>query len=402
MGRSLLVTGAVVMVLSTAAFGQRSESSPSQDPEEVVGAANQTPQRPLSTIDRPFYNTLQQTKKELNDKYGFSFAIEDTLIYQAASGGIEPNDAMVNTLGLYATLKIFRSANGKDFAGLGFQFETRGDPLSGHFTDMRDSLGTLWSPNDSTSGDYTKINQLWWGQRFAEGRLGVQIGKIDPGSIVNANRFAGSGNTQFFGQPFATNPARSFPDNGLGIQLRAEPIDWLYLHFLMSDSDAVSTYSPFKTIDGHWFYAGEVGLKSKFEGLGAGIYRLMVYHRDLEDQNEYGWALSFDQNLTDNYGAFVRYGQNDGGISSVKRILSAGVSCLAPFGRTNDQTGVGLSYTHPTSSDLRDEYSADVFYRLQLTEGVQLSADAQLIKDPSANRNQDYEAVFGLRVRLLY
>src|SRR6185369_16362551 len=147
----------------------------------------------------------------------------------------------------------------------------------GQFTELRNDLGSLWSPNDSTSDDYSKINQLWWGQRFADGRIGFLAGKIDPGSRINTNRFAGSGNTQFFGQPFATNPARSFPDNGIGLMARWEATDWLYFHYTMSDSDAVSTYSPFKTIHGRWLYAGEVGFKPILPQLGEGNYRLMIY-----------------------------------------------------------------------------------------------------------------------------
>ena len=45
--------------------------------------------------------------------------------------------------------------------------------------------------------------------------------------------------------------------------IRAEPTSLLYAHFVMSDSDAVSTYSPFKTVGGRWLHlveAGEDGL----------------------------------------------------------------------------------------------------------------------------------------------
>jgi porin len=313
---------------------------------------------------------------------------------------VDPNDALVNTLGLFATWKIYRAENGKDFAGLGFQAETRGNHI-GEFTELRNDLGSLWSPNDSTSDDYTKINQLWWAEKFAEGRLAFQIGKIDPGSIVNANRFAGSGNTQFFSQPFATNPARSFAQNGLGFQARAEPVDWLYLHFLMSDGDAISNHSPFTTIRGNWLYAGEVGLKPVVPNLGQGIYRFMLYQRENEAANEVGWAISADQNLSEEYGVFLRYGGNDAGINSIEHLVSVGVSWLQPFGRINDQAGIAASYTHPSSPDLRDEYSTEVYYRLQLSEGIEVSASTQLIFDPSAG-DQDEVAVFGLRARLLY
>ncbi len=366
----------------------------------MIGESKTEPQ-PFLVVDRPLYQAIQDAKKELNDKFGINFAIEDTLIYQATSGGVDPNDAMVNTLGLFATWKIYRSENGKDFAGFGFQFETRGDPLDDHFTDLRTGLGTLWSPNDSTSDDYSKVNQFWWGQKIAEGKLGLQIGKIDPGSIINGNRFAGSGNTQYFGQPFATNPARSFADNGLGLQLRAEPTDWLYLHFLMADSEAISTHSPFTTLSDRFLYAGEIGFKPVIPGLGQGTYRVMVYDRDARDGNELGAALSFDQNLSDAWGVFMRYGGNDGGLNSIRHIVSGGLSWLAPFGRKNDQAGVSVSFTHPTSGDLRDEYSTDIYYRFQITEGVELSADSQVIFDPSES-SRSVEAVYGLRARMLY
>lgn len=376
------------------------QGSPSEDVEQVTEEAQRIPKAPLSTIDRPLYRATQEFKKNVSEKYGIDFAIEDTAIYQFNSGGVDPNDALVNTLGLFMTWKLFRHENGKDFAGFAFQAETRGNP-GDDFTDLRDDLGTLWSPNDSTSDDYSKINQLWWGQKLADARFAYQIGKIDPGSRINGNRFAGSGNTQFFGQPYATNPARSFADNGLGFQVRAEPTEKLHFHFLMSDSDAISNHSPFTTLSDRFLHAGEVGFRPTLSGLGQGIYRLMVYYRDTEPADEIGWSLSLDQNLSDSYGLFLRYGGNDGDINAIEHLVSAGVSFLKPFDRSNDQAGIAASYTHPSDVDLRGEYAAEAYYRLQLTEGFELSGSAQLIIDPSAG-DDDAVGVFGLRARLLY
>jgi porin len=381
----------------------RQESSPSEDIETIVEQANQFADSPLSGIDRPAYRAVQEWKKELNEKYGINWALEDTLIYQAASsgdGGVDPNDAMVNTLGLFGTWKIFRSENGKEFGGIGFQAEARQNPF-GEFTDMAADLGTIWSPNDSTSDDYARINQLWWGQKLSEGRIAFQVGKIDPGAHINGNRFAGSGNTQFFGQPFATNPARSFPANGLGFLVRGEPSELLYVQYVMSDSDAEAAESPFKTLNGRWLYAGEVGLRPVFDGMGQGTYRLTLYQRDAESANEFGWALSADQNLSDTLGVFLRYGGNDGDLNAIEHLVSCGVSFLQPFGRKSDQAGVGVSYTHPADAALRDEYSTEVYYRMRMTEGFELSGSAQLIANPSAS-DRDVEAVFGLRARVLY
>jgi porin len=401
MTRSHLLCTAVILLSASAVQAQTgTQSAPSQDVEHVTEEASRVAEMPLSTVDRPLYRAAQDSKKQLSDKYGINWALEDTLIYQAASGGIDPNDAMVNTLGLFATWKIIREQDGKDFAGLGFQGETRSNHID-EFTALRDDLGTIWSPNDSTSDDYTKINQLWWGQRFGDGKFGYLVGKIDPGSRINENRFAGSGNTQFFGQPFATNPARSFPDNGLGFMLRAEPSDLLFFHFTMSDSEAISTHSPFTTVEGNWLYAGEVGLRPVINGLGQGVYRFMLYQRDADSANEFGWSISADQNLSDQYGVFLRYGGNDGDINAIEHLVSVGLSLLQPFGRKNDQAGIGVSYTHPTDDALRDEYSTELYYRLKLTEGIDLSGSAQFIIDPSAS-DDDAAAVFGIRCRVLY
>jgi hypothetical protein len=390
---------AAIMLIGTVA-GAQSPPGPSQDVEQITEEAQKEPEQPATIVDRPFYRSLQDFKKGLSQKYGVDWALEDTVIYQATSGGIDPNDAMVNTLGLFATWKIIRAENGKDFGGLGFQAEVRGNHR-GEFTAMQSDIGSLWSPNDSTSDDYSKINQLWWGQKFDEGKLGFQIGKIDPGSIINGNRFAGSGNTQFFGQPFATNPARSFADNGMGFQFRAEPMDWLYVHVLMSDGDAVSTHSPFTTIQGNWLYAGEVGVQPTLPNLGKGVYRFMLYQRENEFANEVGWSISADQNLSKDYGVFLRYGGNDAGINTIEHLVSAGFSFLQPFGRVNDETGIAASFTHPADPGLRDEYSGEVYYRLQLAEGLEVSASTQLILNPSAG-DEDQVGVFGLRARLLY
>src|SRR5438874_620836 len=113
-----LGVAAVILVLAaTTASAQRptiaarSPSAPSEDVEQVTNEARRTPPSPILNIDRPIYQALQANKKWLSENYGINWALEDTLIYQATSGGVDPNDAMVNTLGLFATWKIFRDPN---------------------------------------------------------------------------------------------------------------------------------------------------------------------------------------------------------------------------------------------------------------------------------------------------
>lgn len=403
--RAATAAAAVLLLLAPAcparAASAPRESGPPINVEDATAEATAGKWEPLWPFDRPIYDWLQQSKKELKKRYGFEWALEYTIIYQATSGGIDPKDAMEGTLSLSALWRIWRDPNGIDSAGVGFQFEQRGTYTNDRFQDMTAGLGTLWSPNDSTSNDYWKVNQLWWAQKMFDGKVTYLLGKIDPGAHINGNRFAGSGNTQFFGQPWATNPARAFPDNGLGAMVKVAPVDWLWVHGVISDSDAVSTHSPFGTWSGNLFYAGELGFKFKLPDLGEGNYRLMLWQRVTDSDTGTGFSLSFDQNLGPDFGVFLRYGVNGGDLIPVEQIAAAGLSLLRPFGRHEDQAGIAIAWTRPSDSSLRDEYAAEVYYRLQLTRGMELSGSVQAVKDPSAS-DQDWTGVFGLRMRFLF
>ena len=206
-----------------------------------------------------------------------------------------------------------------------------------------------------------------------DGKFAYVIGLIDPGSYLNGNRFAGSTNTQFFSQPFATNPARTFPDNGLGAVGRRAPVPYFQLQAEVSNGDAVSTHSPFTSLHGNFFEAAEAVFIPQVPTLGEGRYRFLIYRNDFEAATTSGWALSFDQNLGEQFGAFFRYGNNEGRVNPISNLASGGISLLRPFGRKNDQAGIALSWTQPTDRLLRDEYSAEIFYRVQVTNFIEFS-----------------------------
>jgi hypothetical protein len=355
----------------------------------------------LFPIDRPLRDASQAWKRNLKDRIGLDFALESTTIYQITSGVRPANQAAVNTVTLAGIWKFLRNPDNDDGMGIGFAGETRNNPINTHFTQLTHDIGTLWSPNDSTSDAYVKVTQLWLGQRLLDNKLVYLIGKVDPGSLINGNRFAGSGNTQFFSQPFATNPAKTFPDNGIGAIGRFNAAPWLYFQGVVADSDAVSNHSPFTTINGHWFYAGEIALKPIVPILGEGNYRFLFFHNETQPQSTSGWALSFDQNLGEDLGVFFRFGDNDGRANPVKWIASGGFSFLQPFGRRNDQAGIGISMTSPSNPQFREEYSAETYYRVQLTEFFEFSASAQAIYHPSA-ATEDLIGVFGVRMRFLF
>ena len=57
----------------------------------------------------------------------------------------------------------------------------------------------------------------------------------------------------------------------------------------------------------------------------------------------------------------------------------------------------------PTSnSSLRDQMVAEGFYRLQWSPAIQVTADAQLIINPTLAPDKDVVGVFGVRLRITF
>ncbi len=67
-----------------------------------------------------------------------------------------------------------------------------------------------------------------------------------------------------------------------------------------------------------------------------------------------------------------------------------------------DLIGFGLNWGRPSTQGLRDQYTAELFYRLQLAQNLAVTPDVQLLIDPALNPNEDQIWVLGLRARLTF
>ena len=71
-----------------------------------------------------------------------------------------------------------------------------------------------------------------------------------------------------------------------------------------------------------------------------------------------------------------------------------------------DLLGLGLNWGRPSHKTygpgLRDQYTVELFYRLQLLEHLALTPDVQVLVNPATNPGADVVGVFGLRARLAF
>ena len=119
----------------------------------------------LVPYDNGVYQWEQGLKSQLKKSTGLEIALESTTIYQIATGSRAANDAVETTNSLFGTWTMWQHENQIDKFGLGFAAENRVNYSGSSFLEMAHDIGTIWSPNDATSDDYTKINQFWFGQK---------------------------------------------------------------------------------------------------------------------------------------------------------------------------------------------------------------------------------------------
>jgi porin len=65
--------------------------------------------------------------------------------------------------------------------------------------------------------------------------------------------------------------------------------------------------------------------------------------------------------------------------------------------KSHDILGVSLNWTHPPDGALRDQYTAEAYYRFNLTEHLAVTPDLQWVINPSLNTDVGSLIYFGLR-----
>ena len=125
---------------------------------------------------------------------------------------------------------------------------------------------------------------------------------------------------------------------------------------------------------------------------------------------EDGWgaALSFSHFINDKWMPFVRGGFADDGGSLLEKSVSAGI------GYQPKQTGAvpgdllgfavnwGQANEAVFGSGLDDQYTAELFYRIQVTKEIAITPDVQMLFNPALNPDENMIAVFGLRARMIF
>lgn len=315
--------------------------------------------------------------------------------------------------------KEFESVNGRAFVHL----------EAGTGDGLEDNLILYSNVNrDADNDNEVHLTEVWYEQGACHDRLAATFGKLDPTIYFDTNDVANDETTQFLGRIFRNNPAIEFPDNAVGIRLAYMPKEWFEFNAGVFDADADSG-----TIGDHTFSIGQAAFRPKVFGR-PGNYRILGWHNDLphtewpapgnDKEPSFGFALSFDQEVTDRIMLFCRYGWQDPKVYnpsvtatgdlhfSLEQAWSAGLQVEGGFwGREKDVFGFAVGQAI-ASSDYKKSDSAlaakteghmEAYYNIRFNDHLSISPDFQYVWDPFGRDvpgNADPVCVWGLRSQI--
>ena len=259
----------------------------------------------------------------------------------------------------------------------------------------------------------TRLTNLYWKQNLYKGRMEVIAGMIDTTDWVDLYALA-SPWTGFSNFVFATGGA-SIPtpdDAAIGLYINGMLTDNLYLIGGFADSNADSTdpFNGFDTFfsDHEYFKTIELGWTTSQDRFYLDNTHITFWHADEREEAgvSSGWGVnfSFSKSFDEKWMPFLRAGYTDDGGSLLQKTVSAGLG----YHLQDDISllGVGFNWGQPNEDtfgpDLDDQYTIELFCRLQVTQNIQITPDIQYLINPALNPDEDDSWVFGLRARLVF
>lgn len=282
-------------------------------------------------------------------------------------------------------------------------------------------VGSFFNLNEGVKGNYAIIvDKLFVEFTGFERAFTVDIGKIDLIDYFDHSAVANEFKDQFFAYPLVQTDNLPFPCKGLGVRVQYDPSPLWYAEAGIGDAKANSREAGFSTTfgdDPEYFSIGEIGIRPGLFDMG-GTYRFMIWHQS-EDKsyldgsgrtkrNDTGFAVSFDQQLTERITGFFRYGWADKKVDEEEDFYSYGAQIFGLFeSRPEDVFAVG--YAHGlrspyglASEDARQINLVETYYRIMINENVEISPDIQVVTHPGGLRSESPATIFGFRLRMVF
>jgi porin len=352
---------------------------------------------------------FDEWKDGVKKRTGLDFGLDYNTLGFTAIDSPGKTSAASGAVRVFGTWELYRRGE-ENNGSIVFKVENRHA-----YTDVAPSafgseLGYVGLPSSVFSDQGWRTTHLFWQQRFANGRGISYLGFLDTTDYVDvfslASPWSGFANIAFQNGSGAIG---GIPDGALGAMIGGFVTEHVYLVGGLADANADPTdlgdgvdsllndFETFKSLELGWANDRE----EVFLG-NAHVTFWQVDERRGADVPD-GWGVSFSAVSTiDEWMPFVRGGWAEDGGSLYEASVSAGFGYTPYPGQA--QLGLGVNWNRPAKpasigDRLRDQYSLELFQQLQVTQGIEVTPNLQVIRNPALEPSDDWSVVFGLRVR---
>ena len=413
---------ALLVTTSQSATAEEAKSAENSEPSTVqqFGGAGSVPGQ--LEEDRRLINSLTgvkvpqsytEWKKSLREKKGLDFTVDYNATAIKATNTLNEEDTFSGgVIRFFGQWDLVGRESGNT-GSLIWKIENRHGysdiPPSG----TKNEIGYvgLISPTFSDIG--TRLTNLYWKQNLKQGDIEIVAGFLDTTDWVDVYALAPPW-TCFTNFAFATGSATIAPPDeaALGAYLNAMLSDDIYLMAGLADSNSDSTdpFNGFDTFfnDHEFFTTIELGLVTSRDRFYLDNTHITLWHADEREEagvnSGWGASFSYSHSFDEKWMPFLRGGYADEGGTLLQKSLSTGLGYH--WGKNNSLLGFGLNWGQPNEDTfgpgLDDQFTVELFSRLQVTQSFQLTPDIQYIKNPALNPKEDQSWVFGLRGRVYF
>jgi porin len=262
-------------------------------------------------------------------------------------------------------------------------------------------IGYLGITGTTFSDSAASLTTLYWEQALAQGRSGFVAGRIDPTDYIDILGYANQ-RTTFLNLSTLVNPSIALPDQGFGFGAGTMLTDQFFAKGLITDANGSLTEIEFFPGGSEFFTYGEFGWTPSRDDRFLTNIHIGAWHvderMDVGVPESHGVVVSANVTINDVFMPFIRAGWSDGEAPFYGKALSGGFIYYLP--RYRDLMGFAVAWNDPAVAGLSDQTTLEAFYRYQFSNNIAITADAQLLLNPSLNPSEDQIAVFGLRARL--
>lgn len=360
------------------------------------------------------FATLQESRDELYGRSGFHIGWDYNSVNFKATDSVDGGDdeAGGGVLRIFAKWDLL--GRGTDHLGtLVVKGGHRGAYTDKSPVEIAPDLGYAGLLNITSTDQGWRMTNLYWRQLAFDGELVSYVGYIDSTDFADIYPIS-SYYTNFSNLVFGTGSGviGVLPDAALGAMAGGWLTDHVYAIFGIADANPDQTdifpdgfssffndFDTFKTLDVGW-------AASREDKWTNNVHVTFYQTDDTVAGAPDGWGVhgSLSMSPAESWLLFLRGGWGHDGGSPLKMSVSTGLGYRAmPYGGL---LGVGLNWGRPNDrtygEDLDDEYTAEIFYRFQVTPNIQFTPSIQLLGNPALDPENDLNTVLGVRARIAF